>query len=221
MQTDFLKPVPNKITACNDNAIPSKFYINFLKPFIDKSAALLLLIMLAPLLLIIALWIKIESKGPIFFRQSRIGFQGKIFHIFKFRSMSVAENGNNVVQAQENDMRITRIGNFIRKTSIDELPQLLNVLLGDMSLVGPRPHAINHDIEFTERVDGYQKRHNVLPGITGLAQVNGFRGPTDKDEQLFGRVEHDIIYTKTASLVNDIKILFKTVAVVFNDKNAF
>jgi len=218
---DTHKYMPSNITAHNDNEIPSKAYIRFIKPTLDKCAALLLLLFLSPLLIIIALLIKFESKGAIFFKQNRIGFNGEIFDIYKFRSMSVAENGHSAIQAQKDDNRITKIGAFIRRTSIDELPQLLNVLSGDMSLVGPRPHAVNHDIEFTQRISDYQKRHNVRPGITGLAQVKGFRGPTDTDAALLGRVENDILYTKKVSFLTDIKILFKTVSVVFNDKNAF
>lgn len=209
------------IKASNDNSDNSRFYSQKLKPFLDKIASLIILILLLPLFLIIGLLIKIESKGPVFFRQSRVGYKGNIFYIYKFRSMTVTENGNDVVQAKKNDARVTKIGNFIRKTSIDELPQLINILLGDMSLVGPRPHAISHDIEFTNRVSDYQKRHLVLPGITGLAQVNGYRGPTDTDKQLFGRVQYDLAYTKTVSFWTDLKILFKTAFIVFHDKNAF
>lgn len=196
-------------------------YVNFFKPLIDKIFSLILLIILSPLLILVALFITLESKGPILFKQTRIGYRGKVFYIYKFRSMTVTEDGHDVAQAQRSDTRITKVGRFIRKTSIDELPQLLNVLFGDMSLVGPRPHALSHDLEFTERVHGYQKRHHVLPGITGLAQVNGYRGPTADDEKLFGRIESDITYTQTVSFWTDIKILFKTVSVVFNDKNAF
>ncbi len=221
MQTKFSKPVPKKLNACNDNDNASNFYTKIVKPSIDKLSALFLLTLLAPLFLVIAFLIKIESKGSVFFRQSRIGLKGKTFRIFKFRSMTVAENGSDVLQAQKNDVRVTKIGKFIRKTSIDELPQIFNVLLGDMSLVGPRPHALSHDIEFTDRIPNYQKRHAVLPGITGLAQVNGYRGPTDTDEQLIGRVECDILYTKNIGLITDLKIIAKTALLVFNDKNAF
>ncbi len=224
MYNKFVKTITHSknITPCNDNYVSyNKLYVNFLKPLIDKTISAFLLVLLMPLFLLVALWIKLESKGPIFFRQSRVGIYGQTFHIFKFRSMTVTENGDDVVQAQKNDSRITKIGHFIRKTSIDELPQLINVLLGDMSLVGPRPHALNHDIEFSNRITNYQKRHVVLPGITGLAQVNGYRGPTDTDEQLIGRVKYDIIYTKSINFWTDIKILFKTAFLVFNDKNAF
>lgn len=205
----------------NDNTPSFGIYSNIVKPLLDKFLAFMLLFIISPLFLIIAILIKLESKGPIFFRQSRIGRHGKEFHIFKFRSMTVTENGDDVAQAQKNDMRITKIGAFIRKTSIDELPQLINVLFGSMSLVGPRPHAISHDIEFTNRVPDYQMRHIVLPGITGLAQVQGFRGPTDTDESIQGRVKFDLEYARNVSFWHDIKILFKTAMVVLNDKNAF
>lgn len=221
MQTDFLNHRPSKVTASNDNHTTKTFYTKIIKPLFDKTASCVLITLLMPLFLIIALLIKIESKGAVFFRQSRVGLNGKFFYIFKFRSMTVTENGNNVVQAQKDDARITKIGNFIRKTSIDELPQLINVLLGDMSLVGPRPHAVSHDAEFANRISCYPKRHVVLPGITGLAQVNGYRGPTDTHEQLEGRVKYDILYTKQISFWTDIKILIKTALLVFNDKNAF
>lgn len=224
MYNKFVKTIKRSknIIPCNDNYVSyNKFYVDFLKPLTDKMIATFLLVLLAPLFLLVAVWIKLESKGPIFFRQSRVGIHGKIFFMFKFRSMTVTENGDDVKLATVNDTRITKIGNFIRKTSIDELPQLFNVLLGDMSLVGPRPHATKIDFEYTNRVSDYKKRHVVLPGITGLAQVNGYRGPTDTDEQLIGRVKYDIIYTKSINFWTDIKILFKTAFLVFNDKNAF
>ena len=221
MQTEFLKTKHTKITACNDNHNSFGFYVRVLKPLIDKFIAFFLLVLLSPLFLIIALLIKFESKGTIFFRQSRVGLNGEDFFMFKFRSMTVTENGDDVKLATVNDARITRIGSFIRKTSIDELPQLFNVLLGDMSLVGPRPHATKIDREYAARINEYPKRHIVLPGITGLAQIKGYRGPTDTHEQLLGRVQYDIIYTKNISLWADLKILFKTAFIVFNDKKAF
>jgi putative colanic acid biosynthesis UDP-glucose lipid carrier transferase len=221
MQPEFLKTKQTKITASNDNYVACNFYTRILKSLIDKFVAFFLLILLSPLFLVIAVLIKIESTGAVFFRQSRVGLNGKNFLMFKFRSMNVTEDGDDVVQVKKNDTRITRVGSFIRKTSIDELPQLINVLLGDMSLVGPRPHVLNHDIEFTKRIADYPKRHVVLPGITGLAQIKGYRGPTDTDEQLLGRVQYDIIYTKNISLWSDLKILFKTALIVFNDKKAF
>lgn len=221
MKTEFFKLVPKKINACNDNADSSSFYVKIIKPFMDKLLALLLLILLAPLFLVVAVLIKLESKGAVFFRQSRVGLHGDPFDMFKFRSMTVTENGDDVKLATINDSRITKIGNFIRKTSIDELPQLFNVLLGDMSIVGPRPHAIKIDHEYSQRIAEYPKRYLVLPGITGLAQIKGFRGPTDTHEQLAGRVKYDIIYTKKISFWTDVTIIIKTAFLVFYDKNAF
>lgn len=227
MQFDFSKFSTKKIITrqkmvpSNDNRAPFGIYRSLVKPLSDRIIAFILLCSLSPLLLIVACLIKLESKGPVFFRQSRIGLHGKEFHIFKFRSMTVTENGSEVAQAKKNDARITKVGKFIRKTSIDELPQLLNVLFGDMALVGPRPHALSHDIEFTQRVPDYQKRHIVLPGITGLAQIKGFRGPTDTDESIKGRVKYDLQYAHNVTFWNDLKILFKTAFVVLNDKNAF
>lgn len=197
------------------------FYDKYGKYIFDAFCAFILLILLSPLLLMTALLIKFESKGPVFFRQDRVGRNGDIFKIFKFRSMTAMDNGDVVVQAQKNDMRVTKVGKFIRRTSIDELPQLLNVLTGDMSLVGPRPHAVAHDKEFAQRVPEYTLRQSVLPGITGYAQVKGFRGETDTEDKLLGRVEYDVRYANRMSFFLDIKILFMTVWIVLFPKNAY
>ncbi len=154
----------------------------------DFSVALALLIALSPLLFVIAILIKLDSSGPIFFRQWRHGFNQRRFKIFKFRTMTVTEDGEAVRQATENDPRITRLGSYLRRWNIDELPQLANVLLGDMSLVGPRPHALIHDRDFEQRIIFYARRHNIKPGITGWAQVNGWRGATDTEEKVHARV---------------------------------
>ncbi len=181
-----------------------------LKRAFDICASFAGLLALLPLFSVIMLAIRLDSKGPALFTQTRYGFNQKPFEILKFRTMTVMENGNDVRQVIENDPRITRMGRFMRKWNIDELPQLINVLKGDMSLVGPRPHAVAHDKEFTKKISDYARRMNVQPGITGFAQVNGFRGPTDTDEKIKTRVEHDLHYIDNWSFWLDMQILFLT-----------
>lgn len=193
----------------------------FLKNLEDRLLASLALILVAPLLLVIAIAIKLDSPGPVFFRQERMGWSGGIFRIWKFRSMVVHQVEDGIVkQAQKNDPRVTRVGAFIRRTSLDELPQLFNVLLGEMSLVGPRPHAIQHDEEYSDSIVDYFARHHIKPGITGLAQVRGFRGETRDIEQMIQRVESDIEYINNWSLWLDFIILLRTVF-AFTGKQAY
>lgn len=192
------------------------------KRVFDFVISLVALFFLVPLFLIVALAIKLESPGPVLFRQRRRGFSRKEFQIFKFRSMKVVEDGPQINQAQKDDPRVTRIGRFLRITSIDELPQLLNVLRGEMSLVGPRPHAVAHDDFYTNLIENYAYRHHMKPGLTGWAQVNGYRGPTPRIEDMEKRIQYDLYYINNWSLSFDIAILFKTIKVVFcGDKNAF
>lgn len=182
-----------------------------LKATQDFLLSALILLAVSPLLLIIAVAIKIDSPGPVFFKQARNGWSGKTFSIWKFRSMHVhTPDAGQIKQATRNDPRVTRVGAFLRKTSLDELPQLLNVLGGSMSLVGPRPHAVQHDAEYSQRIDSYFARHNIKPGITGLAQVRGFRGETTTIEQMQQRVEADIEYINNWSLWLDFTILLRT-----------
>lgn len=169
------------------------------------------LLLLSPFLAVVALLIVLESRGPVIFKQARRGFNGETFMIWKFRSMRVTESGFAMKQAQKGDTRITRIGRFIRATSIDELPQLVNVLIGQMSLVGPRPHAISHDEELSRELAVYAHRQRIKPGITGWAQVHGFRGETTTREAIEGRVEHDIYYVDNWSIFLDIWIIILTV----------
>ena len=192
-----------------------------IKSLEDVVLSALILILVSPILLAVAIAIKLDSRGPIFFRQQRMGWNGKIFRIWKFRSMHVhqPENGA-IVQAQKNDPRVTRVGAVIRRTSLDELPQVFNVLMGEMSLVGPRPHAIQHDEEYSRRIADYFARHNIKPGITGLAQVRGYRGETRDIEQMIQRVESDIEYINNWSLALDLSILIRTTT-VFTGKNAY
>lgn len=182
----------------------------------DKVLSFLILIALSPVLFIIAILIKSDSPGPIFFRQNRTGWNGKTFSIWKFRSMVTQQqlvNNKELKQAERNDPRITKIGAFIRKTSLDELPQLFNVLNGDMSLVGPRPHAVQHDEVYSKRVSDYYARNNIKPGMTGLAQVRGHRGETKEIDQMTKRIESDIEYINNWSIWLDISILFRTTRV--------
>jgi putative colanic acid biosynthesis UDP-glucose lipid carrier transferase len=185
----------------------------------DRVIALIALVLLSPLMLVVALLIKLDSPGPVFFRQSRTGWNGKEFHIWKFRSMKLhqVQNGE-VKQATKDDDRITRIGRFIRKTSIDELPQLFNVLSGKMSMVGPRPHAIEHNTDYDKRIRAYMTRHRIKPGITGLAQINGYRGETDTLEKMKKRVEYDMHYINNWSFWLDLEILLKTIPALLRDE---
>ena len=185
----------------------------------DKLIASILLILLSPLMLVIGLLIRLGSPGPAIFKQSRTGWDGRIFHIWKFRSMKIhQETSGEVSQATKDDDRFTRIGKFIRKTSIDELPQLFNVLSGKMSLVGPRPHAIQHNEDYAERINAYLARHRIKPGITGLAQVNGYRGETDTLDKMEKRVEYDMQYINNWSFWLDIEILLKTPVALLKDQ---
>jgi len=182
------------------------------KFFLDIMIASIILLFLAPLLALIVLLIRIDSPGPVLFRQTRTGLQGKKFQIYKFRTMTVQENGDVICQATRDDTRMTWIGRVLRKMSIDELPQLLNVLKGEMSLVGPRPHALAHDEYYGQRIPDYRKRFIVRPGITGWAQVNGARGPTPRIADMERRIELDIWYIQNASLFLDARILLRTIA---------
>jgi putative colanic acid biosynthesis UDP-glucose lipid carrier transferase len=179
------------------------------------------LVLLAPVLLAVAVAIRLDSPGPVLFRQKRYGLDGREILVLKFRSMSVTEDGKSVfVAASRGDARITRVGAFIRKTSIDELPQLFNVLEGSMSIVGPRPHAVAMNEYFRRTIPGYMVRHKIKPGITGWAQVNGCRGGDDI-EAMRRRIELDLAYIRHWSLWLDLRILFRTVSVVWSDRNAY
>jgi putative colanic acid biosynthesis UDP-glucose lipid carrier transferase len=191
-----------------------------LKRAFDFVCASLALIALSPLLFVVAAAIAVDSRGPIVFRQTRLGFNGQPFTIFKFRTMSVAEDGETVVQAKRGDSRVTRVGGWLRRTSLDELPQVLNVLRGEMSIVGPRPHATAHDKYFEKCVENYAFRHHVKSGITGWAQVNGSRGETDTLEKIQKRVDLDLWYINHWSFTLDLFILLRTVGVVLSGKNA-
>jgi putative colanic acid biosynthesis UDP-glucose lipid carrier transferase len=162
-------------------------------------------------MLMIAAAVKFTSRGPVIFKQVRYGLDGRKIFVWKFRSMSTMDNGTEVVQATKGDARITKVGAFIRKTSLDELPQFINVLQGRMSVVGPRPHAVAHNEEYRKLIPYYMLRHKVKPGITGWAQINGFRGETDTLDKMEGRIDHDLDYIRNWSLIMDIRIIFLTV----------
>jgi Undecaprenyl-phosphate glucose phosphotransferase len=191
------------------------------KRIFDLVVASTLLIASAPLLALVALLIKVDSKGPAIFRQRRHGFNQLEFRVFKFRTMTTLDDGPVIRQATRNDARVTYIGRFLRATNIDELPQLINVIKGDMSLVGPRPHAVAHNNAYEEKIRLYARRHNVKPGITGWAQIRGFRGETDSIQKMRDRVEHDLYYIDHWSLMFDIKILLMTLFSLRSYRNAY
>ncbi|MHC2087479.1 exopolysaccharide biosynthesis polyprenyl glycosylphosphotransferase [Methylobacterium sp. CM6244] len=199
-----------RLSGINIGRRPLSFTEIALKRGLDMALAAIALLLLAPLLASIALLIKLDSPGPVFFRQRRYGFNQQAFGVFKFRSMKTEQNAV-FRQATRHDSRITRIGAILRRTNLDELPQLINVLMGEMSLVGPRPHALAHDRSFERRIAQYARRHNVMPGITGWAQVNGLRGETLTDLDMERRVNHDLHYIDNWSVWLDIQIMIQTV----------
>lgn len=180
-----------------------------------------ILTLIAPLMIAIAIAIKFSSPGPVIFKQRRYGLDGQEITVYKFRSMTVCEDGNTIRQATQNDTRVTKLGAFLRSSSLDELPQFINVLQGRMSIVGPRPHAIAHNETYRKLIDGYMIRHKVRPGITGLAQVNGQRGETDTLDKMQARIDYDHAYLRNWSLRLDLQIIIKTVFVVWKKQNAY
>jgi lipopolysaccharide/colanic/teichoic acid biosynthesis glycosyltransferase len=192
-----------------------------LKRAFDIVGSSLLIVLLAPFLLLVAIAIRVESRGPALFRQRRTGLDGALFVICKFRTMTVLEDGNSITQVSRNDCRVTRIGALLRRTSIDELPNLLNVLVGQMSLIGPRPHALAHDRYWSAIIPEYQARWLAKPGITGLAQVAGWRGETPDIDSMANRVAHDLHYIRNWSLGLDIIIALRTLMLGPLDPAAF
>jgi len=187
----------------------------------DVVLSILILLLIWPLMLLIAFGIKLTSKGPAIFKQRRYGLNGQPIKVYKFRSMSVCEDGGSIEQARPGDARVTRFGAFLRCTSLDELPQFFNVLQGRMSIVGPRPHAVAHNEQYRRLIRGYMWRHKVKPGITGLAQVSGWRGETDTLEKMQNRVECDLEYIRRWSVWLDIKIILLTIVRGFTGKNVY
>ncbi len=187
----------------------------------DIMLSLVILCLISPLMLFIAFGVKLNSPGPVIFKQRRYGLDGKEIIVYKFRSMTVCDDGDKIHQAQRSDSRITPFGAFLRKTSMDELPQFINVLQGRMSIVGPRPHAVAHNEEYRKLIKGYMVRHKVKPGITGWAQVNGYRGETEVLDKMKKRIDHDLEYLRNWSLRFDLYIIIKTILVVLKDRHAY
>lgn len=210
------------IPMLNVSATPIQGISRLVKDIEDKLLALFFIVLSSPLLILLALAVKLNSRGPIIFKQRRHGANGQPIKVYKFRTMVVhEENGGHIIQACKNDDRVTRVGAFLRRTSLDELPQLLNVLQGRMSLVGPRPHALAHNQYYKDKIQAYMQRHNIKPGITGWAQVNGWRGETDTLEKMQKRVECDMYYIENWSLWLDLKIVFLTIFRGLSGKNAY
>jgi putative colanic acid biosynthesis UDP-glucose lipid carrier transferase len=206
------------ISVCES---PFRAFDGVVKRASDVVFSLLILVLISPVLLAIALAVRITSPGPVIFKQRRYGQDGQEILVYKFRSMTVTEDGGVVTQATRNDVRVTPLGALLRKTSLDELPQFINVLQGRMSIVGPRPHAVAHNELYRKLIKGYMVRHKVKPGITGWAQVNGFRGETDTLEKMQGRIDYDLDYLRNWSLRLDIHIILKTMRLVAKDSKAF
>lgn len=201
---------------------PHDDFSALLKRLEDVLLSCVILLLISPLMLLIAAAIKLSSKGPVFFRQQRYGIGGEAISVWKYRSMSVCENDeSNIQQAQKNDSRITPLGSLLRRSSLDELPQFINVLQGSMSIVGPRPHAVAHNELYRKDIEGYMLRHLVKPGITGWAQINGWRGETDTLEKMEKRVEFDLYYIRNWSIRFDLSIILQTVVKGFFNKNAY
>lgn len=216
-QTSLVGSVPTVSiynSPINDSTMPVKEAEDFILAF-------MILMLIAIPMLFIALAIKLTSRGPVLFKQRRYGMGGEEIMVWKFRTMTVAEDGDIVTQATKNDIRITPLGRFLRRTSLDELPQFFNVLQGQMSIVGPRPHAVTHNELYRKVIDRYMLRHLVKPGITGWAQINGWRGETDSDEKMKKRIEYDLHYIKNWSLQLDLKIIFLTIFKGFVNRNAY
>ena len=192
-----------------------------LKKLEDTILGSIIFLLTLPIMLLIAIAIKLDSKGPVLFKQRRYGLNGEVIQVLKFRTMKTLDDGALVVQASKDDPRITKLGRILRKKSLDELPQFWNVLQGTMSIVGPRPHAVAHNEEYRHLVEGYMLRHKVKPGITGWAQVNGFRGETETLDKMQSRVEYDLFYINNWSLLMDIKIIFLTIVGSWNNRNAY
>ncbi|MCV6614108.1 MAG: undecaprenyl-phosphate glucose phosphotransferase, partial [Cellvibrionaceae bacterium] len=204
------------IISLNESPLTSSRLSTVVKDVMDRTLAALALLTLAPVMLIIAGLVKLSSKGPVIFKQQRHGWDGSIIEVWKFRSMRLHdESDGEVKQATKDDDRITPIGKFIRRTSLDELPQFINVLQGRMSLVGPRPHAVSHNHFYSQKINSYLARHRIKPGITGLAQISGCRGETETIDKMQERVEYDLAYINNWSLWLDLKILIKTPFTLF------
>ena len=210
-----------ELSLVNISRVRKLPFAEIVKRYFDFVFALFVLIIVSPLLVAIAIAIRLDSPGPVIFQQRRYGFDGEVIKVWKFRTMKVLEDGASVRQAQRNDPRVTRVGGFLRHSSLDELPQFFNVLQGRMSVVGPRPHPVAHNEEFRSKISGYMMRHKFKPGITGWAQVNGWRGETDTLDKMQKRVDYDLQYIRNWSIWFDIKIIMMTLLKGFLSKNAY
>ncbi len=219
LQSKFMEIADTPVLCVYDSPFSADHAI--LKRIEDILIGSIILTLISPIMLAIALVVKFSSKGPVLFKQTRYGLNGEKIKVWKFRSMTVCEDGDKVTQACKNDSRFTSVGKFLRKTSLDELPQFINVIQGRMSIVGPRPHAVAHNEEYRSRIPGYMLRHLVKPGITGWAQINGWRGETNTIYKMEKRVEFDLEYMREWTLWLDLKIIFLTIFRGFLDKNAY
>jgi putative colanic acid biosynthesis UDP-glucose lipid carrier transferase len=193
----------------------------FLKKVEDIALGFIFFLLTLPLMLVIAIGVKLSSPGPILFKQRRYGLNGETIHVLKFRTMTTQDDGAVILQAKKDDMRVTTFGKFLRRTSLDELPQFINVLQGGMSIVGPRPHAISHNEHYRKLINGYMLRHKVKPGITGWAQVNGLRGETDTLDKMKSRIDYDLYYINHWSIWLDLKIILMTIVNGLTGKSAY
>ncbi len=219
LHSKFIEIADNPVICIYDSPFSADHA--FIKRIEDLFIGSIILTLISPILLAIAAAVKFTSKGPILFKQTRYGQKGEKIRVWKFRSMTVCEDGDTITQATRDDSRYTKIGQFLRRTSLDELPQFFNVLQGTMSIVGPRPHAVAHNEQYRSIIPGYMLRHMVKPGITGWAQINGWRGETNTVYKMRKRVEFDLEYMREWSLWLDIKIIFLTIFRGFSDKNAY
>ena len=219
LHSKFIEIADNPVLCIYDSPFSADHA--FIKRIEDLLLGSIILILISPIMLAIAIAVKLTSKGPVLFKQTRYGLRGEKIRVWKFRSMTVCEDGDTVTQATRGDSRYTKIGEFLRKTSLDELPQFFNVLQGTMSIVGPRPHAVAHNEQYRTLIPGYMLRHLIKPGITGWAQVNGWRGETNTIYKMRKRVEFDLEYMREWSLWLDLKIIFFTIFRAFTDKNAY
>ena len=219
LKSKFIEIADNPVLCIYDSPFSADHA--FIKRVEDLLVGGIILTLISPILVAIAIAVKATSKGPILFKQTRYGQKGEKIRVWKFRSMTVCEDGDTVTQATRGDSRYTKIGEFLRRTSLDELPQFFNVLQGTMSIVGPRPHAVAHNEQYRQIIPGYMLRHLVKPGITGWAQINGWRGETNTIHKMRKRIEFDLEYMREWSLWLDMKIIFLTIFRGFNDKNAY
>jgi putative colanic acid biosynthesis UDP-glucose lipid carrier transferase len=214
-------PQAESPVAALESPLESEVAESWGKRAVDILGASLALLIFLPLLCCIALAVRLESRGPAIFKQRRTGHRGRIFTIYKFRTMTVTEDSGDIRHATRNDARVTALGGLLRKLSLDELPQFMNVLKGDMSIVGPRPHALAHDDYYGERIPSYADRFRAKPGLTGLAQVNGLRGEIQDLRGMRDRIAADNLYIESWSLGLDIAILAKTALIIFRDPQAY